>query len=196
MTRRRKFWGWGFENQQPPHDQVEAAAAGAREHLGFPPAEVERPARLEDLELPPARLEPPASLRAICRSDPYERAAHAYGKSYRDVVRAFRGRFDNPPDVVAHPADEGELEQVLAWCEEAGAAAIPFGGGTSVVGGVEPPGDRPAVTIDLKAMAGTTRRSTLISTTSWSRCARSRPVVSGRAAGCRRRAPGRARTAC
>jgi alkyldihydroxyacetonephosphate synthase len=152
MTRRRKFWGWGFEDQQPSHEQVEVAAAGAREHLGFGPAEVERPARLEDTELSPPRLEPPVSLAAICRADPYERAAHAYGKSYRDVVRAFRGEFDNPPDAVAHPSDEAELERVLAWCEEAGAAAIPFGGGTSVVGGVEPPPDVPTVTIDLKAM--------------------------------------------
>ena len=152
MTRRRKFWGWGFEDQQPPHEQVEATAAGAREHLGFGPAEVERPVRLEDIELPPPRLEAPASLAAICRNDPYERAAHAYGKSYRDVVRAFRGRFDNPPDAVAHPSDEAELERVLAWCEEADAVAIPFGGGTSVVGGVEPPADRPTVSIDLKAM--------------------------------------------
>ena len=62
------------------------------------------------------------------------------------------GSFDNPPDAVAHPADEAELERVLAWCEEANAAAIPFGGGTSVVGGVEPPGDRPAVSIDLKRL--------------------------------------------
>jgi alkyldihydroxyacetonephosphate synthase len=152
MTRRRKFWGWGFEDQQPAHDQLEAAAAAARAHLGFGPAEVERPARLEDLELPPSRLEPPGSLAEICRTDPYERAAHAYGKSYRDVVRAFRGQFDNPPDAVAHPVDEAELEQVLAWCEEANAAAIPFGGGTSVVGGVEPPGDRPALSIDLKRL--------------------------------------------
>ncbi len=152
MTRRRKFWGWGFEDQQPSHEQVVAAAAGARSHLGFGPADVERPARLEDIELPPPRLEPPGSLAAICRTDPYERAAHAYGKSYRDVVRAFRGRFDTPPDVVAHPSDEAELERILAWCEEAGAAAIPFGGGTSVVGGVEPPPDLPTVTIDLKAM--------------------------------------------
>jgi alkyldihydroxyacetonephosphate synthase len=152
MTRRLKFWGWGFEDQQPAHEQVEAAAAAAREHLGFAPADLERPARLEELELPPSRLEPPASLAEICRTDPYERAAHAYGKSYRDVVRAFRGRFDSPPDVVAHPADEEELERVLAWCEEANAAVIPFGGGTSVVGGVEPPGDRPAVSIDVKRL--------------------------------------------
>ena len=69
------------------------------------------------------------------------------------MVRAFRGRFDHPPDVVAHPSDEAELEAVLAWCAEVGAAAIPFGGGTSVVGGVEPrlpDGYAGAVTVDLK----------------------------------------------
>ena len=151
-TRRRKHWGWGFEDQQPPAEQVEAAAAAAREHLGFEPADVEQPVPLDAVELPPPRLEPPASLAHICATDRYERVTHSYGKSYRDVVRAFRGQFDHPTDVVAHPAEEADVERVLAWCEEAGAAAIPFGGGTSVVGGVEPPGDRPAVTIDLRAM--------------------------------------------
>jgi alkyldihydroxyacetonephosphate synthase len=153
--RRRKFWGWGFEDQQPSHAEVVEAAAGLRAHLGFGGGQVERPVALEDVELPPSRIRPPASLEAVCRDDVYERAAHAYGKSYRDLVRAFRGRFDHPPDVVAHPADERELEQVLAWCAEANAAAIPFGGGTSVVGGVEPAvGDSYAgtVTIDLKRL--------------------------------------------
>ena len=152
MTRRRKHWGWGFEDQQPSPEEVEAAGAGARQHLGFAPADVERPVALDDVELPPSRLDPPPSLAHICRTDRYERATHAYGKSYRDVLRAFRGRFESPPDVVAHPADEADVERVLAWCEEAGAAAIPYGGGTSVVGGVEPPGDRPSVTIDLRSM--------------------------------------------
>jgi alkyldihydroxyacetonephosphate synthase len=136
-TRRRKHWGWGFEDEQPSHAEVEQAAAGIRDHLGFGVGEVERPLSLEDVRLPPPRLRPTA-LADICRSDTYERAAHAYGRSYRDVVRAFRGHFDHPPDVVAHPADEAELERVLGWCADAGAAAIPFGGGTSVVGGVEP----------------------------------------------------------
>jgi alkyldihydroxyacetonephosphate synthase len=149
VTRRRKHWGWGFEDQQPPPEEVAAAAAGAREHLGFAPAEVERPVALEDVELPAPRLAAPDSLAHICAADPHSRATHAYGKSYRDVIRAFRGRFDNPPDVVARPADEADVERLLAWCEEAGAAAIPYGGGTSVVGGVEPPGGRPAVSIDL-----------------------------------------------
>jgi alkyldihydroxyacetonephosphate synthase len=151
--RRRKFWGWGYEDQQPPAAEVEQAGRGAREHLGFGPAEIEAPPRLEDVELPPPRIQAPASLAGICRSDPYERASHAYGKAYRDLVRAFRGRFDHPPDVVAHPRDERELEQLLHWCAGAGAAAIPFGGGTSVVGGVEPRVPHEAVvTIDLKRM--------------------------------------------
>jgi alkyldihydroxyacetonephosphate synthase len=153
--RRRKLWGWGYEDRQSTPDEIELIGSGAREQLGFGPAKVERPPRLEDIELPAPRIEPPAALAAICRTDTYERATHAYGKAYRDLVRALRGRFDNPPDVVAHPADERELEQVLDWCAEAGAAAIPFGGGTSVVGGVEPrlDGDYAgAVTIDLGRM--------------------------------------------
>src|SRR3954453_17471193 len=72
MARRRKFWGWGFEDQQPPDDHIAAAAAGARERLGFPPAEVERPVTLDDIELRPARLEPPAALGHMCTTDRYE----------------------------------------------------------------------------------------------------------------------------
>jgi alkyldihydroxyacetonephosphate synthase len=151
--RRRKLWGWGYEDQQPPQAEVEQAGRAARQQLGFGPAEVEPPPRLEDVELRPPRIAPPASLAHICRTDPYERASHAYGKAYRDLVRAFRGRFDHPPDVVAHPGDERDVERLLDWCAEAGAAAIPFGGGTSVVGGVEPrvPHDA-VVTIDLGRM--------------------------------------------
>jgi len=154
-ARRRKFWGWGFEDQQPPHEEVERAAAAAREHLGFEPAVVERPAQLERLDLPRPRLEPPPALAELCAADPYERAAHAYGSSYGDVVRAFRGRFDHPPDVVAHPGDEEDLRRLLEWCAGVRAAAIPYGGGTSVVGGVEPTvGDvyTGVVTLDLRRL--------------------------------------------
>src|SRR3954451_9057006 len=150
--RRLKFWGWGYEAQQPPPDEVQATAAAAREHLGFGPAEVEQPARLEDLELPPPRIEPPAALAPICSSSPYERATHAYGKSYRDIVRGFRGRIDNPPDVVARPREEADVVRLLDWCASTGAAAIPFGGGTSVVGGVEPRGLGASVSIDMRGL--------------------------------------------
>jgi alkyldihydroxyacetonephosphate synthase len=75
------------------------------------------------------------------------------GKAYRDVVRGFRGEFEDPPDLVARPRDESEIETVLSWAEARGAAVVPFGGGTSVVGGVEPRlGERPVVTMDLRRL--------------------------------------------
>ena len=110
---------------------------------------------LEAIELPPPRIAPPDSLAAIVTDDRYERVSHAYGKAYRDVVRAFRGRIDNPPDLVAHPRDEGDVGAVLEWCADAGVAAIPFGGGTSVVGGVEArigDGHAGAVSVDLRRL--------------------------------------------
>jgi len=107
---------------------------------------------LDAIDLPAPRVHPPASLEHLFAADHYERVSHALGKAYRDVVRGFRGQIDNPPDLVAHPGDEGEVERVLGWCADEGVAAIPYGGGTSVVGGVEPRvGDSydGAVTIDL-----------------------------------------------
>jgi alkyldihydroxyacetonephosphate synthase len=83
------------------------------------------------------------------------RASHALGKSYADVVLGFRGRFDHPPDFVARPRDEVDLERLLAWCSDERIAAIPYGGGTSVVGGVQPRVDSSyngAITIDLGAL--------------------------------------------
>ena len=137
MARRRKHWGWGFEDEQPSADEVRAAAVGIAPVLGFGSTDPEEPVALEAVELPEPRLEVPAGLRDVCSTDLYDRAAHAYGKAYRDIVRAFRGRFDHPPDVVAFPRDEPEVEAVLEWCQAANAALVPFGGGTSVVGGVE-----------------------------------------------------------
>ena len=154
-TRRRKHWGWGWEDAQPSRADLEAAAPGIRERLGFGGDEIEEPVPLEQIELPEPRLEPPASLAEIVSADRHDRVSHAYGRAYRDLVRAFRGRIENPPDLVAHPRDEADVEALLAWCSESGAAAIPYGGGTSVVGGVEPRVGDPysgAVTIDLGAL--------------------------------------------
>jgi alkyldihydroxyacetonephosphate synthase len=131
-----------------------AAAADIRERLGFG-GEPEEPVALEAIELREPRLEPPAALAETCSADRYDRVSHALGKAYRDVVRGMRGQIDNPPDVVARPRDEAEVSAVLAWCADAGAAAIPYGGGTSVVGGVEPRvGDLYAgsVSVDLQAL--------------------------------------------
>jgi alkyldihydroxyacetonephosphate synthase len=152
IARRRKHWGWGFEDEQLSPEEVRAAAAGLAAHLGFPSVEIEQPVSLDAVALPSPRVLPPSALATICSNDAHVRASHALGKSYADVVRGFRGQFPHVPDFVARPREEADVERLLEWCAAGHIAAIPYGGGTSVVGGVEPIVDSSyngAVTIDL-----------------------------------------------
>jgi alkyldihydroxyacetonephosphate synthase len=149
---RRKFWGWGVEGAGPSPAQAAGVARTLSERFGVALEAAPAP-RIEEVALRPPRVRPPAALAALCSDDPAERAGHSYGKSYRDVVRAFRREFPNPPDLVALPRSEADVEALLEWCGEAGIAAIPYGGGSSVVGGVEPDvgdGYAGAVSIDLR----------------------------------------------
>jgi alkyldihydroxyacetonephosphate synthase len=150
--RRLKHWGWGYEDQAPTARQLREAGEGIRARFGFG-GEVRKPVPLEEVELRPARLRVPESLGDLFSGERYERVSHALGKAYRDVVRGFHGEFENPPDLVAFPREESEIETVLSWAEAEGAAVIPFGGGTSVVGGVEARlGERPVVAMDLRRL--------------------------------------------
>jgi alkyldihydroxyacetonephosphate synthase len=153
--RRRKHWGWGYEDEQPSPAQVRTTAASLAAHLQLGDVEVEDPVALDALTLAPPRIAPPAALAEICATDVHARASHAYGKSYVDVVRGFRGHFHDPPDFVASPREEAEIERLLEWCTSERVAAIPYGGGTSVVGGVQSavhPSYNGAISIDLAAL--------------------------------------------
>ncbi len=136
--RARNRWGWGFEDAVIPAAEALAGAPHASALLGVPAGELEEPAGLEQAVLPAVRIAPPGgALGAICSQEPAARAMHAYGKSYLDTIRAFRGSYEHAPDVVACARDEHDVEAVLEWAAGANAAVIPYGGGTSVVGGVE-----------------------------------------------------------
>jgi alkyldihydroxyacetonephosphate synthase len=153
--RQQKHWGWGFEDQQPRAAALRATAETLAAHLGFGQRELQEPVSLARVELRAPRIEPPAEAAEICAVDAHARASHALGKSYADVVDGFHGRFDDPPDFVARPRDEADVERLLEWCSSERVAAIPFGGGTSVVGGVSPrvsSSYNGAISIDLRAL--------------------------------------------
>ncbi|HEX6417902.1 MAG TPA: FAD-binding oxidoreductase, partial [Acidimicrobiales bacterium] len=149
---RRSVWGWGLAADEPTGDQRRRLAGSLARRFGVDPrVESAVPVAAADLRAP--RVAVPGPLDGVCTTDPWERARHAYGMAYTDRLRAFRGLFDAPPDVVAFPVDEGALAAVLDWCVSAGHVVVPFGGGSSVVWGVNPPEDAPGVvTVDLTAM--------------------------------------------
>ncbi|HXR37261.1 MAG TPA: FAD-binding oxidoreductase, partial [Candidatus Binataceae bacterium] len=151
-VKRLKFWGWGHEGDGPNDDAQRRLCERTAQRFGRALALAPAP-RLDEIDLRVPRIKPPAAIEGICASDAYSRAAHHYGKSFRDLVRGFRRQYPNPPDVVAFPRSEQEVVQVLEWCDRAKLAAIPYGGGSSVVGGVEaPPAElyAGAVSIDLR----------------------------------------------
>src|SRR5205823_6499442 len=71
-------------------------------------------------------------------SDHAARVLHAGGKGYPDLVRMRAGEPEGAPDAVLLPADSEHVQRLLAACERASLAVGPFGGGTSVVGGLAP----------------------------------------------------------
>jgi alkyldihydroxyacetonephosphate synthase len=136
--RTRSWWGWGFDDAQSTGADIRAAAPAIVAALGFGSVEVEDPVALETVALPEPRAAIPAALTEFCTDATAQRVTHARGSSFLDAARLFRGQVDHPPDIVAHPRGEADIECVLEWAVGAGVAVIPYGGGTSVVGGVEP----------------------------------------------------------
>ena len=155
MQPRLKHFGWGREGEGLTSAEETFVFERVEQRFG-PLADGEiKPPRLEDLKIETPRLNPPASL-PFCSTALYDRAAHTYGKSFPDYVRGLVGDYSNAPDVVAYPRTEEEIVAVLDWAGGAQASVTPFGGGSSVVGGVEPRRDaarhKAAVTIDLREL--------------------------------------------
>lgn len=153
-----KWWGWG----DPARTETLAAMPAVREFLrtaiGFSePAEALRVPDASAIPLPPIRLAAADADRlrttvAGASDAPADRLRHAFGKSYRDLLRLRLGIVPTAPDLILHPRSDGEIGRALALCSDRGIAVVPFGGGTSVVGGVEVVGPRPHVSLDLGNM--------------------------------------------
>lgn len=104
-------------------------------------------------ELQDPRVRPPDALAHLVSSGAEDRLLHAVGRSFTDMVALRETGVRHGPDVVARPRTPDEVEAVLGWCADAGIACIPFGGGTSVVGGVTAGGvDGPVVALQTRTM--------------------------------------------
>jgi alkyldihydroxyacetonephosphate synthase len=154
-----RWWGWG----DPAHPPVLPAHAldFLRETVGVA-SRLSPPVALGRVQLaaPALSESTTAALREIVgaegvRDDHAERVVHAAGKGYPDLVRLRAGAPEGAPDAVVRPKDREQLRAVLDRCAQASVAVVPWGGGTSVVGGVAPlRGEHTAViALDMGRMA-------------------------------------------
>ncbi|WP_370328353.1 FAD-binding oxidoreductase [Euzebya sp.] len=148
---RRAATGWGLVDHAPDAEEV----AGTRELLA---GRFGEDALWTSPPPPPAptptpRIRIPDALADVVSADAAVRRLHAVGRSFADTVALRETGVARTPDLVARPGDEAAAAAVLDWCHDEGLACIPFGGGTSVVGGVTPPaGDAPVVTLQLRGL--------------------------------------------
>jgi alkyldihydroxyacetonephosphate synthase len=157
-----RWWGWGEDGhavQLPP-----VAEELLRDQLEVDPATRRPPVGLDQVSLPDSRLPAPARERLAAavgaehvRDAREDRIAHAVGRSYPDLVRIRAGDGSSAPDAVVLPASAEQVAAALAACAEQRVAVTPFGGGTSVVGGVEPvrEGMAAAISLDLRRLDAT-----------------------------------------
>jgi len=134
---RRRFWGWGLDSDALSAAEV-AVVKALMSRLGAASAETRAPPQESDFALAAPRVRPPTSLADSFSATPHDRLNHSYGKSYGDSVRMWARELPNPPDWVAFPADEQAVTDILDWAHRANVAVVPYGGGSSVCGGVEP----------------------------------------------------------
>ncbi len=158
-----KWYGWGDVAKTYPLDNRPGAWAFLRTALDLKGDVEFRACDFESIRLRAPRLDEStlttalesdlrqgvAPTQVFVRTDEHARVLHAYGRSYCDLVHLRRGEIPNPPDVIVYPGTEEQVVRLIQFCSEKDIALIPFGGGSSVVGGVEPRDDRVTVTLDL-----------------------------------------------
>jgi alkyldihydroxyacetonephosphate synthase len=158
-TESLKWWGWGRDGESYPVQNSRGFWSFLQQNLG-PLAQSPRVMSLDDISLPPSRLTS-KDLEVLIElfgesgvaADKEERIRHSFGKSYVDLLRIRRGMVERSPDAVVFPLSQEQIQDILALASQRTWAVVPFGGGTSVVGGVEVyPNDKPTVTLDLRRM--------------------------------------------
>jgi alkyldihydroxyacetonephosphate synthase len=154
-----RWWGWGEDGHAsalpPAADELLRAQLGVDGSVATPPVGLGE-VRIPEPSLPGSAREGIAAAvgEANVLEDREQRVVHALGKSYPDLFRIRSGDGSSAPDAVVRPGSADEVAAVLAACSAEGVAVVPFGGGSSVVGGVEPlrDGHAGAISLDLGRM--------------------------------------------
>ncbi len=144
----RRWNGWGDDTVT--YHVPENAQSWLNTQFGeaIPP----RPVSLEAViaTMPPSQLPD----HPLVSTDPEDRLRHARGQSLPDWVEMHTGRIDRFPDGIAYPESEDHLTELFKYAKQNNIALIPYGGGTSVVGGINPEIDGPpTLTVDLSRMS-------------------------------------------
>jgi len=159
----RKWYGWGLiQGPDLLKDKRDSFWNWLRELSGFAELPYTPPVDINSIQMSEPALPPPliSELKAKIpqgkvTSEPIERIIHARGKSYLDTLTLRSGRLPNVPDIVIYPKTKEEVINIIHWASLNDVAIIPFGGGTSVVGGVNPikgQNHLGIATLDLRAM--------------------------------------------
>ena len=144
----RRFWGWG--QADAVLDARELATVGAMVGGLGVSFEQRNVPRVEEFTLPAPRVAPPPALAPMFSATPLDRLNHSGGKSFADVARMWLRAPPATPDWVAFPDDEQAVVDILDWAQASNVAVVPYGGGSSVCGGVEPAvGDSYAAAVSL-----------------------------------------------
>ncbi|HJQ07296.1 MAG TPA: FAD-binding oxidoreductase [Nocardioides sp.] len=145
----RSWWGWGTDAAQLSPGETAELTARVGALLPGHDLTDHMPPDPRTLGVAASRVAPPAALAELCSDDVVDRLGHARGKAFRDVVRNLHGDVSHVPDLVVRPRQEQDVVDVLYWCTRSNLPVVPYGGGSSVVGGVEPRFDGPAISLDL-----------------------------------------------
>ena len=135
MKKKLKYWGWGYEENSLQGSETNDLLKALGE-FGISGSERREFPKLDAISLNEPKIKVPKSLQKICTTDKFERVLHTFGQSQPDSIRTFLNDFNNAPDLIAYPKNEADIFSLFDWCGEVGAALIPYGAGSSVVGGV------------------------------------------------------------
>jgi alkyldihydroxyacetonephosphate synthase len=143
----RRWNGWGDEATTFP--LPESGLAYLTEHIGPGTPSPDAPIERVLASIPRSTLPP----HPLVSTDATERLLHARGQSLPDWVALRSGRIGAFPDGVAYPIDDEGVRTLLNFARERGVRVIPYGGGTSVVGHIDPRAqDAPVLSLDLSRM--------------------------------------------